>query len=200
MTGQYSSSDYFPGVDLFTLEFTEMTRLLNTSAEITTHQVFTLKGLSTALPVLKTWGTSLFQLHDEEQDRQALLAAQVEVLDKLEYLDGAIVASLIHAEHVEKRIETYRQLVSTTCFNTHSSSFHQRLTVQLSQIYHLMAQKASRTNLEVAKSSAVVAKSAKEDSAVMRQIALETKRDSSAMKTIAMLTMFFLPGTFVAVC
>lgn len=63
-----------------------------------------------------------------------------------------------------------------------------------------MAQKSSRTNLEVAKSSAAIAKSAKEDSAVMRQIALETKRDSSAMKTIAMLTMFFLPGTFVAVC
>ncbi|PVH82445.1 hypothetical protein DL98DRAFT_653191 [Cadophora sp. DSE1049] len=175
MTGQYSSSDYFPGVDLFTLEFTEMTRLLNTSAEITTHQVFTLKGLSTALPVLKTWGASLPQLRSECQDRDTLLTDQVAILDKLEYINGAIVASLIHAEHVEKRIETYRQL-----------------------IYHLMAQKGSRTNLEVAKSSAAIAKSAKEDSAVMRQIALETKRDSSAMKTIAMLTMFFLPGTFVA--
>jgi hypothetical protein len=33
----------------------------------------------------------------------------------------------------------------------------------------------------------------------MRQIAIEAKRDSSAMKTIAVLGMFFLPGTFVAV-
>jgi len=30
-------------------------------------------------------------------------------------------------------------------------------------------------------------------------IARESKRDSSAMKAIAVLTMFFLPGTFVAV-
>ena len=62
-----------------------------------------------------------------------------------------------------------------------------------------MAQKDSRTNIELAKSSAAMAMASKEDSAVMRQIALETKRDSSAMKTVAMLTMFFLPGTFVAV-
>lgn len=62
-----------------------------------------------------------------------------------------------------------------------------------------MAQKDSKTNIELAKSSAAIAKASKEDGAVMRQIALETKKDSSAMKTIAMLTMFFLPGTFVAV-
>ena len=33
-----------------------------------------------------------------------------------------------------------------------------------------------------------------------RDIARESKRDSSAMKAIAVLTMVFLPGTFVAVC
>jgi hypothetical protein len=32
-----------------------------------------------------------------------------------------------------------------------------------------------------------------------RDIARESKRDSRAMKAIAVLTMFFLPGTFVAV-
>lgn len=63
-----------------------------------------------------------------------------------------------------------------------------------------MAQKDSRTNITIAASSAEIAKASKEDSAVMRQIALDTKRDSSAMKTIATLTMFFLPGTFIAVC
>jgi hypothetical protein len=33
----------------------------------------------------------------------------------------------------------------------------------------------------------------------MRVIAVESKKDSSAMKTIAVLSMLFLPGTFVAV-
>jgi hypothetical protein len=38
------------------------------------------------------------------------------------------------------------------------------------------------------------------DALVNIEIATETKRDSSAMKTIAVLTMVFLPGTFIAVC
>jgi len=45
----------------------------------------------------------------------------------------------------------------------------------------------------------MVARASKDDSAVRRGIAVETKRDSSPMKTIAVLGMFFLPGTFVAV-
>jgi hypothetical protein len=48
-----------------------------------------------------------------------------------------------------------------------------------------MAQMDAKVNIEVAQG--------------MRAIAMESKRDSSAMKTIAILGMFFLPGTFVAV-
>lgn len=49
-----------------------------------------------------------------------------------------------------------------------------------------MAQKDSKVNIALAESSALIAR--------------ETRRDSEAMKTIAVLTMFFLPGTFLAVC
>ena len=62
-----------------------------------------------------------------------------------------------------------------------------------------MAAKDAKTNLNMAESSAIMAKASKEDSAVMRDIAIESKKDSSMMKTIAVLGMFFLPGTFVAV-
>ena len=62
-----------------------------------------------------------------------------------------------------------------------------------------MAQKDSKVNIELAESSAFLAKASKEDSAIMRTIAVESKKDSSAMKTIAILGMLFLPGTFVAV-
>jgi Mg2+ and Co2+ transporter CorA len=61
-----------------------------------------------------------------------------------------------------------------------------------------MAQKDAKVNIALAESSAAIAKASKEDSAVMRTIAIESKKDSSAMKTIAVLGMFFLPGTFVA--
>jgi Mg2+ and Co2+ transporter CorA len=62
-----------------------------------------------------------------------------------------------------------------------------------------MAQKDVRVNIGLAQSLASLAEASKEDSAVMRIIAIESKKDSSSMKTIAILGMFFLPGTFVAV-
>lgn len=62
-----------------------------------------------------------------------------------------------------------------------------------------MAAKDARTNLRLAETSTVIAQASKEDSAVMKTIAVETKRDSSAMKTISILGMVFLPGTFIAV-
>jgi len=48
-----------------------------------------------------------------------------------------------------------------------------------------MQQRDSLVNLEVAKDS--------------RRVAQASKRDSSAMKTLAVLTMVFLPATFVSV-
>jgi hypothetical protein len=54
----------------------------------------------------------------------------------------------------------------------------------LSQIWNLIAQKDNQLNQEIAADS--------------KEIALASKRDSSAMKAIAALTMFFLPGTFIA--
>ena len=61
-----------------------------------------------------------------------------------------------------------------------------------------MAAKDAKINLSLAETSAVIAKASKEDSAVMRTIAIESKRDSSAMKTTSILGMVFLPGTFIA--
>ena len=54
-----------------------------------------------------------------------------------------------------------------------------------------MAQKDTKVSIELALSSAAISKASKDDSAIMRQIAIETKRDSSAMKTIAVLGIFF---------
>lgn len=62
-----------------------------------------------------------------------------------------------------------------------------------------MAQKDSKINIQHSESSAILARASKEDSQVMRTIAIESKKDSSSMKTMAILTMLFLPGTFLAV-
>jgi hypothetical protein len=62
-----------------------------------------------------------------------------------------------------------------------------------------MAQKDAKVNIDLAKDTSYLARASKEDSAVMRTIATETKKDGSSMKTIAVLGMLFLPPTFVAV-
>ncbi|CZR68946.1 uncharacterized protein PAC_18847 [Phialocephala subalpina] len=73
-----------------------------------------------------------------------------------------------------------------------------RCQTLIAVVYQFMAQKDSRINIQHSESSAILARASKEDSQVMRTIAIESKKDSSAMKTIAILTMLFLPGTFLA--
>jgi Mg2+ and Co2+ transporter CorA len=60
------------------------------------------------------------------------------------------------------------------------------LTFQLTeiQLFTLMTHEDASVNTELAESS--------------RQIAEAAKRDSSSMKTVAIMTMAFLPGTFIA--
>jgi len=53
-----------------------------------------------------------------------------------------------------------------------------------------MANRDSTTNLQIAAESTQIAKKS-------ASIAYETRRDSAAMKTIAILTMLYLPATFV---
>lgn len=53
------------------------------------------------------------------------------------------------------------------------------------KVHNLIAQRDSLRNIEIGKDT--------------KEVAAASKRDSSAMKTIAVLTMIFLPGTFVSV-
>ncbi|TVY39380.1 hypothetical protein LSUB1_G004334, partial [Lachnellula subtilissima] len=59
-----------------------------------------------------------------------------------------------------------------------------RTQTQLAVVYQFMTQKEAIVNSKIAYTSTM--------------IATESKKDSSAMKAIAVLTMIFLPGTFVA--
>jgi hypothetical protein len=69
-----------------------------------------------------------------------------------------------------------------------------------------MAQKGTKVNIEMARvnidlanDTKILARASKEDNAVMRTIAVETKKDSSSMKTVAVLGMLFLPPTVLEV-
>jgi len=62
-----------------------------------------------------------------------------------------------------------------------------------------MADKNANVAIRLQEDISTLARASKEDSEVMRVIAIENKRDGTAMKMIAILGMFFLPGTFLAV-
>jgi Mg2+ and Co2+ transporter CorA len=72
----------------------------------------------------------------------------------------------------------------TTIHLFDAESLSERLTNQMTSIFQLTAQKDSRTNLAIAEDG--------------RTLAVESQRDNSSMKTIAVVSLVFLPPTFVA--
>lgn len=63
-------------------------------------------------------------------------------------------------------------------------TYIRRTEILINQIFHYSAQKDRQLNARMAEQSA--------------QIAIDTRQDSYAMRTISILTMLFLPGTFIA--
>lgn len=63
--------------------------------------------------------------------------------------------------------------------------YNARTNIRINLFFNLANQADNKTNLEIASTS--------------KKIAEETRKDSSSMITIAAVTMFFLPGSFVAV-
>lgn len=81
-----------------------------------------------------------------------------------------------------------------------------KASILLQGLFNLVAQRDQNTNIKIARETKRLSELAKQDSARSIQIAAdsrtlarESKRDSTSMKAIAAVTMFFLPGTFVAV-
>ena len=81
-----------------------------------------------------------------------------------------------HAELYKTRFETHKSTLHIM-FAHHDNSINMKIALE--------SKKNADANLKLAKQSAVIANA--------------TKRDSSSMKSIALLTMVFLPGTFMAV-
>lgn len=81
--------------------------------------------------------------------------------------------------------DSIRHLLSTCEELTMFSATLQSLaSIQLTVIFNLIAQHDQNLNITIARDS--------------RTLAIESKRDSSSMVSIAAVTIFFLPGTFVA--
>lgn len=87
-----------------------------------------------------------------------------------------------------------------------AEALQQKASILLQGLFNLVAQRDQNTNLQIARETKQLAKIARLDSVRsieiaddLRTVANESKRDSTSIKAIAAVTMFFLPGTFVAV-
>ena len=85
-------------------------------------------------------------------------------------------------EDMDDKIEHLSNYASNLLFR--NSSELKRTQTHLAVVYNFMSQKDNLTNISLASDS--------------RLIAAASKRDSSAMKTIAVVTMLFLPGTYIS--
>ncbi|KAF2263761.1 hypothetical protein CC78DRAFT_266653 [Lojkania enalia] len=86
------------------------------------------------------------------------------------------------SSNTDESLAVYRSM----CDNLErwTAVYKDRTNLRINLLFHLANQRESRTNTEIASSTAIVAE--------------QTQRDSASMITIAAVTMFFLPGTFVS--
>ena len=119
-----------------------------------------------------------------ESRMDALLFA----LRKMQEYNDKIVSGTEHedvrigVQDLDNMLEHLLNYVSNLRFR--NTSEQKRTQTHLAVVFNFMAQKDNLLNISLANDS--------------RRIAAASKRDSTAMKTIAVVTMIFLPGTYIA--
>ncbi|RKL33081.1 hypothetical protein BFJ72_g10097 [Fusarium proliferatum] len=98
--------------------------------------------------------------------------------------------------YVEKNLQTLRS--SAISFKTYQETRIRRINVCLSTISSLLSLRTDNAIKASTEAMTRLTRDNREDSCRMNEIARDTKLDSEAMITIAKLTMFYLPSTFVA--
>ncbi|PNP79243.1 hypothetical protein FNYG_07319 [Fusarium nygamai] len=101
-----------------------------------------------------------------------------------------------HFLRVEKNLQTLRsQAIS---FKIYQNTRIKRINVCLSTLSSLLSLRTDSAIKASTEAMMRLTEANREDSGKMNDIAMATKLDSEAMITIAKLTMFYLPSTFVA--
>ncbi|KAM3505030.1 hypothetical protein MY11210_008130 [Beauveria gryllotalpidicola] len=124
--------------------------------------------------------TKLASIDRKSTSMHKVLHFVIKELDKEASAAGAVLrnAQQLLRHHVgvlEERLEMQP-------LDTHYTM--KRVDIQINALFNLMMQQDNSNGIELAKSS--------------HQIARASYRDSSSMKTLAIVTMFFLPGSFVS--
>ena len=90
----------------------------------------------------------------------------------------------------------FREYARATLYRIEALS--NRVQAQQSTIFSLIAQRDNRINQTTADQSIKIARLSAQDGQIMKQLAHAATQDSSAMRSISIVTIWFLPATFVA--
>lgn len=126
-------------------------------------------GTARRMDIKRVYACTEYLLHVMEDNCHSTLPNRAPCHEKLMHL----ISSIKSLQKVAKAQEFYAE------------ELKQRAIVQQTALFQLLAQKDQQSGLQIASDSRVVA--------------LETRKDGSSMKTIAVMTLMFLPPTFIAV-
>ncbi|EPS36405.1 hypothetical protein H072_10093 [Dactylellina haptotyla CBS 200.50] len=117
---------------------------------------------------------------------QTALESNLSILEELAQTIDAIEAVSPRMKEIRPYLLTEINNLKSRCKSSvgYTQGIQRNISYTQTAIYNLLAQRDSKLNLELARDS--------------RMLAIASKRDSSSMKTIAVLTIAFLPGTFVS--
>ena len=145
------------------------------SEDLVQQSFATLHGLS------RTWHMLLEDMTDWHERTAFILDVQRQYLEACNVLGY----DLLHAP--PPTIDSLQFLLSrTNTWKRWVANYNTRTTIRINMFFNLATQADSKTNLQIASTS--------------KMIAAEPRKDSLSMITIAAVTMTFLPGTFVTVC
>jgi hypothetical protein len=175
--------------DPLKMDFTWATRVLNHASTILAMNKMRVLGAQKALKKSKVFMEMIKTTSEGNgKDREPLLGDDDDVsagnlYDLLEALGDRCEHLLDRIEYEQQRVQT--QLAAVSSYAPLFPLSIRSWEIDDNQVYTFMAAKDNIVNIGLAADS--------------KEIAASSKKDSSAMKTIAVLTMMFLPATFVAV-
>ncbi|KIJ36198.1 hypothetical protein M422DRAFT_782343 [Sphaerobolus stellatus SS14] len=145
--------------------------------------VDTSSGIRALHRLSQTWHVISGDLSNLEERLQYLLKLRSEYYAASEVLHENISRKISESGcGIEDSVEFL--LARTRGWKRWAENYNERTKIQINLFFNLSTQADNRTNLEIAR--------------LTGDIAVDTQKDSSSMITMAAVTMFFLPGTFVS--
>jgi hypothetical protein len=183
------------------MDFERITRYITSASTSMAHVEYRCKSHLPVLDLLDQIGKNSLQ-YTQPYQRKVHEKDELRVQSLIDRLRVSAECTLSRTKYLSTRADIQRQTVSERVSLPRKSN---SLTHSV-QVYSLIAQKENALNKKIAESSLRVAEATQKENSEMKLISEEMKtlaisalRENSSMRFLQVITMLFLPATFVAV-